>query len=59
MTSKQLHKLAKLHGWTLHRNGSKHYIYRHEDAGKQITIPYQVRDFVGRNIAKQLVTVGQ
>jgi len=59
VTTKQLQKLAKINGWTLHRNGGKHYIYRHEDAGKQITIPYQVRDFVGRNIAKQLETVGQ
>jgi predicted RNA binding protein YcfA (HicA-like mRNA interferase family) len=57
MTSKQLHKLAKVHGWTLHRNGAKHYIYRHEDAGKQITIPYQVREFVGRKIAKDLAAV--
>jgi predicted RNA binding protein YcfA (HicA-like mRNA interferase family) len=59
MTTKQLQKLAKVNGWTLHRNGGKHYIYRHEDANKQITIPYQVKSFVGHNIAKQLVTVGQ
>jgi predicted RNA binding protein YcfA (HicA-like mRNA interferase family) len=57
MTSKQLHKLAKVHGWTLQRNGAKHYIYRHEDAGKQITIPYQVKSFVGHSIAKQLAAV--
>jgi predicted RNA binding protein YcfA (HicA-like mRNA interferase family) len=57
MTSKQLHKLAKINGWVLHRNGSKHYIYRHEDAGKQITIPYQVKSFVGHSIAKQLAAV--
>ena len=54
MTSKQLKKLAKAQGWILKRQGSKHMIYEHTSLSKQITIPYQVRDFVGRNIAKQL-----
>jgi len=54
MTSKQLKKLAKAQGWVLERQGSKHMIYRHKSLTKQITIPYQVRDFVGKQIAKQL-----
>jgi len=54
MTSKQLTKLAKAQGWVLQRKGSKHMIYRHTSHTKQITIPYQVRDFVGKQIAKQL-----
>jgi len=54
MTSKQLTKLAKAQGWIMHRQGAKHMIYRHESLTKQITIPYQVRDFVGKQIAKQL-----
>jgi len=52
MTTRQLKKLAKVHGWTLDRNGGKHFIYRRR--GIQVTVPYQVRGFVGHNIAKQL-----
>jgi len=54
VTSKQLKKLAKAQGWIMHRQGAKHMIYRHQSSSKQITIPYQVRDFVGKQIAKQL-----
>jgi predicted RNA binding protein YcfA (HicA-like mRNA interferase family) len=57
MTTKQLTKLAKVHGWVKERNGGKHMVYRHESTSKQITIPYQVRGFVGHNIAKQLANV--
>ena len=55
MTTKQLHKLAKINGWTKERNGGKHFIYKHERLNLQVTVPYQVKnDFVGRLIAKQL-----
>ena len=54
MTSKQLKRLAKAQGWVMHRQGAKHMIYRHTSTQQQITIPYQVRDFVGKQIAKQL-----
>jgi predicted RNA binding protein YcfA (HicA-like mRNA interferase family) len=55
MTTKQLHKLAKINGWIKQRNGGSHFVYRHEQANLQVTIPYQVKnDFVGRLIAKQL-----
>tara|TARA_A100001388_G_scaffold268832_1_gene244405 strand:- start:504 stop:677 length:174 start_codon:yes stop_codon:yes gene_type:complete len=53
MTPKQLLKLAKVRGWVLHRNGSKHMVFRHP-SGQQITIPYRPRPFVANNIAKQL-----
>lgn len=55
MTTKKLEKLAKQHGWTKQRNGSKHMIYLHEAHDKRITIPYSVRETVGMHIAKQLV----
>jgi len=54
VTTKQLQRLAKVQGWIIHRHGAKHMIYRHQSANKQITIPYKVRDFVGKQIAKQL-----
>ena len=57
MTNKQLLKVAKIQGWTLHRNGAKHMIYRHEQMGKQITIPYRPRPQTALNIAKQLQCV--
>jgi len=57
MTTKQLHKLAKVNGWVKERNGGKHFVYRHQNVNKQVTIPYQVKsDFVGRLIAKQLTS---
>ena len=52
MTTRQLLKLAKLHGWELLRHGGNHYVYRRNS--KQITIPYAVKSFVGVNIANKL-----
>lgn len=57
MTSKQLTKLAKSLGWVLHRHGGKHQIYRHALALRPVTIPYQTRDHVGKQIKKQLQSV--
>ena len=55
VTTKQLHKIAKINGWTKSRNGGKHFIYKHEQLNLQVTVPYQVKnDFVGKLIAKQL-----
>ena len=55
MNTKQLHKLAKINGWTKARNGGKHFIYKHEQLNLQVTVPYQVKnDFIGKLIAKQL-----
>ena len=53
MTTKQLKKLAKVHGWKLERCGSKHWIYYRNC--QRITIPFNARGFVGHNIAKDLV----
>ena len=52
MTTKQLLKLAKKHGWTFTRVGSKHYIYHR--GTKILTIPKASRGFVGHNISKQI-----
>ena len=52
MTTRQLLKLAKLHGWELLRHGGNHYVYSRNS--KQITIPYAVKSFVGVNIANKL-----
>ena len=57
MTSKQLIKLAKAQGWVLTRHGSKHHIFKHENAIKPVTIPFHTRDFVGKQIKKQLQSV--
>jgi len=57
MTSKQLIKLAKAKGWVLTRHGSKHHIFKHENAIKPVTIPYHTRDFVGKQIKRQLQSV--
>jgi len=55
MNTKQLHKIAKINGWTKARNGGKHFIYKHERLNLQVTVPYQVKnDFIGKLIAKQL-----
>ena len=55
VTTKQLHKIAKINGWTKSRNGGKHFIYKHEQLNLQVTVPYQVKnDFVGKLIANQL-----
>ena len=55
MTTKQLHKLAKLNGWTKDRNGGSHFVYKHQKLNLLVTIPYKVKsDFVGKLIAKQL-----
>ena len=55
MTTKKLLKLARANGWVLHRTGSRHFIYRRKD--QTITIPFQVRGFVGQNISKSLVKI--
>jgi len=55
MNDKQLKRLAKVNGWTKHRNG-KHEIWRRGDT-EQITIPHHTRPFVAKNIAKQLTAV--
>jgi len=52
MNDKQLKRLAKVNGWTKHRNG-KHEIWRRGDT-EQITIPLHTRPFVAKNTAKQL-----
>ena len=57
MTSKQLIKLAKAQGWVLTRHGSKHHIFKHENAIKLVTIPYHTRDHVGKQIKRQLQSV--
>ncbi len=57
MTSKQLTKFARSLGWVLARHGSKHHIFKHENAIKLVTIPYHTRDFVGKQIKKQLQSV--
>lgn len=53
MTTKQLRKLAKVHGWTLERHGGNHFVYRR--GPDRVTVPYATRGFVGHNIAKQLL----
>ena len=57
MTSKQLTKFARSLGWVLARHGSKHHIFKHENAIKLVTIPYHTRDHVGKQIKKQLQSV--
>ena len=53
MTTRQLKKLAKVHGWTLERHGGNHFVYRR--GSDRVTVPYAARGFVGHNIAKQLL----
>ena len=53
MNDRQLKRLAKFNGWTKHRNGGSHEIWRRGTA-EQITIPYRCRSFVAKSIAKQL-----
>lgn len=57
MSTKKLVKLATSEGWVKKRNGSKHMVWEHVAAQKQITIPYQVKGTVYPNIAKQLTKV--
>ena len=55
MNSKKLEKIAKINGWTKHRNGSSHMIYIHEANKLRVTIPYSVRDtHVEKILTKQL-----
>jgi len=52
MTTKQLRKLAKKHGWIFTRSGGNHLIYRR--GSDQLTIPLATRGFVGHQIKKQI-----
>ena len=54
MTSKQLTKLAKSHGWTMRRNGRKHMVWERE--GQTVALPYQVRSCTAPLYARKLTT---
>jgi len=54
MKCRQLRRHAKKLGWHLIRYGGKHELWGHPNSDKNITIPYNSSDRIGKLILRQL-----
>ena len=54
MKNQQLRRFARKQGYMPSRNGGRHEIWVHPQRDGHVTIPYNVKDYVGKMIIRQL-----